>query len=78
MDFQMGGIDHQLLWLTAFSDQSGQNPVEHTKPAPANEAITDRLVRTIYLQRITLPRPIVQNKDDAAYNQPVIDAWQTM
>jgi hypothetical protein len=46
--FQMGGVDHQLLGIAEFSGQFGQNPVEYAEPAPADEAIVDRLVRTIF------------------------------
>ncbi len=48
MGFKMGGVDHQLIRLTAFRDQLGQNPIEYAEPAPADEAIIEgRSVRNL-------------------------------
>jgi hypothetical protein len=47
MGFQMGSIDHQLIRLAALGGQFSQDPIEDAEPAPADEAIIDRLVRTI-------------------------------
>jgi len=52
MRLEVGGVDHQPRRLGAFARQFGEYPVEHAKPAPADEAVVDRLVRTVGLRRI--------------------------
>jgi hypothetical protein len=71
MGFQMCSIDHQLLRLAAFGSQLSQNPIEYAEPAPADEAVIDRLVRTILSWHIAPSQPIAQNENDAAQNQPI-------
>ena len=74
MGFQMGGVDHQLLGLAPLGDQFCHNPVEHAEPAPAGEAIVDRLVRTVFPGRVPPSQSIAQDKDYAAQDQPIINA----
>ena len=47
MGLEVGGIDHQPVGFAALGRQRGEDPVEDAKAAPADEAIIDRLVRTI-------------------------------
>src|ERR1700712_2380157 len=78
MRFQMGGVDHQLIRLAAFGAQLRQDPVEYPKPAPADEAIIDRLVGTIVFRRVAPAQSIADDEDDPADDTPVIDARHTM
>jgi hypothetical protein len=48
MRFQMGGVDHPLIGLAAFCRQFGEYPVEYAEAAPADEAVVDRLVGTVF------------------------------
>jgi hypothetical protein len=52
MRLEVGGVDHQPVRLGAFACQFGEDPVEHTQPAPADEAVVDRLVRAVGVRRI--------------------------
>jgi hypothetical protein len=47
MGFEMRGIDHQSVGLAGFACKRFENPVEDAKPAPANEAVIERLVRAV-------------------------------
>jgi hypothetical protein len=59
----MGGVDHQLLRLAAFSRQFGQNPVEHApslkgaKQSDAYDAIVEeKTYETPTIAIATLPK----------------------
>jgi hypothetical protein len=52
MRLQGRGVDHDPLRLAALLGQRGEDLVEHAQPAPADEAIVDRLVRAILLGRV--------------------------
>jgi hypothetical protein len=43
MCLQVRRIDHELIRFAAFRSQHGEYPVEHTKAAPLEEAVVDRL-----------------------------------
>jgi len=74
----MGRIDHQLLGPSAFCRKLGEDPVEHSQPAPAHEAVVDRLVWAIVLGRIAPPKPVPDHEDDPADHPPVIDPGNPM
>jgi hypothetical protein len=48
----MRGIDHDALRLRPLRSQAGEYSVERAGPAPADEAVVERLVRTIALERV--------------------------
>jgi hypothetical protein len=69
----MGRIDHQLIRLACLGRQCCEDFVEHAQPAPADEAVVDRLGRTIVRRRITPPQAVADHEDDAADDPAVID-----
>jgi hypothetical protein len=78
MGFEIGGVDHQPTRLTSLARHLGENLVEHAKTAPAHESVVDDLVRTIATWSITLAKPIADDKDDPADDQPIIHPWNAM
>ena len=78
MCFQVGGIDHDPVRLSCLSSQFDKDTIEHTKAAPADEAVVDRLVRSVSSRRITPPQAVPDHEDDRRHNQPVIDPGNTM
>jgi hypothetical protein len=52
MRLEVRGIDHQPVRGVAARRQFGEDPVEHTEPAPAGEAVVDRLVRLAGRRRV--------------------------
>jgi hypothetical protein len=50
-------VDHQLVGLASLARQRRKDAVEPAEPAPADEAIVDRLMRAIILGRIRQRRP---------------------
>ena len=69
----MGRVDHQLVGLAALGRQRGEYPVEYAEPAPPDEAIIDRLVRTIVLGRVAPAQAVPDDEDDPADHPSVID-----
>src|SRR6516164_6094214 len=69
----MGGVDHDALWLWPFAGKRRENPVKHAAPAPADEAVVERLVRAIAGRRILPLQAVLDHIDDAADNPPVVD-----
>lgn len=78
MSLQVGGVDHQCIGLAALGRQSGEDLVEHPKPAPADEAIVDRLVRAIVLGRVAPSQAVSDHKDDPADHPAVVDPRNPM
>jgi len=64
MSLQIGRIYHQLIGLAALRCQRRENLVEHTEPAPTDEAVVDRLGRStdpFATQGAVYRRPIDSN-----------------
>lgn len=78
MRLEMGGVDHQLVGLTALGRQLGEDPVEHAQTAPADGPIVDRLVWAVTGRRITPAQSVPDHEDDAAHDPPVIDPRNAM
>lgn len=78
MCLEMGGIDHQLIWLAALGRQLGKDPVEHAQAAPTDKAFVDRLVRAVTGRRVTPAQPVPDHEDDAIDDPPVIDPWNAV
>ena len=67
----MRRIDHDPLRLRPVLAERHENRVEHTQPAPAHEAVIQRLVRTVYAGYLQLPRWGIPLKQAA--HEPLID-----
>lgn len=63
----MRGIDHQLIRL-----------VEHAQPAPADEPLVDRLVRTTLARCIPPAQPVRDHEGDPADDPTIIDPRHSM
>ena len=50
-------------------------PGLHPQPAPADEAIVDRLVRTIVVRRIAPAQTVADHENNPRDHPPVIDPW---
>lgn len=73
MCLEMGGIDHQLIWLPALGGELGEDAVEHAHAAPADEPIVERLGWPILGGSIAPAQAIADHEDDTADNPRVID-----
>src|SRR3546814_5322409 len=69
----LGRIDHQLIRLTALCRKAREDLVEYTQPAPADEAVVDRLWWTVFRRRIAPPQAVPDHEDDTADDPAVID-----
>ncbi|KQV33404.1 hypothetical protein ASE37_17660 [Rhizobium sp. Root268] len=74
----MCGVDHDALGPGTFTGQCREDAVEHTKAAPANEAVVKRLVRPLILGCILLLKAILDDIDDAADETAIINSGNTM
>ena len=78
MSLEVRGVDHELIGLAALGGELGKDPVEHAQAAPADEAVVDRLMRTIGGRRITPAQPVPDHEDDTADDPPIIDPRNAM
>jgi len=78
MGLQVGDIDHQLIGLAALGREACKDAVEHAKPAPADEAVVDGLVRAVGLRRIAPAQPVADHEDNAADYALVVHARNTV
>src|SRR5471030_2264439 len=78
MRLQMSGVDHDPLRLTAFAHQLGEDVVEHAQPAPADEAVVDRLVRAVIPGRVAPAKSVLDYKDDGADDPAVVNPRDPM
>jgi hypothetical protein len=62
----MRRIDHQLVGFATLGRECCEDPVEHAKSAPPDEAVVDRFGRTIVSGRITPPQAVPDDKNDTA------------
>jgi secreted protein with Ig-like and vWFA domain len=53
--------------------QRREDPVEHAEPTPADEAVVDRLVRTLGSRRVAPAQAVADHENDPAHDPPVID-----
>jgi hypothetical protein len=65
-------VTHQPIRLAALGRQRRENPVERAQPAPADEAVVDRLVGTVVFRRIASPQTVADHQDDPADHPPVV------
>jgi hypothetical protein len=73
MRFEVRRIDHQPVGLAALARQRREDPVEHAHPAPADEAVVDRLVRPVLARRIAPAQAVANDEHDPRDHPPVID-----
>ena len=62
MRLEMCRIDHQPVCAVAAGRQRDEDPVEHAKPAPTDEAIIDRLGWPVRRRRVAPPQAIADDK----------------
>ena len=74
----MGRVNHQLIRLSPSGRQGGEDPAEHTHPAPPNKAVVDVLVRAILTRRITPAKTVADDEDNRADNPTVIHTGHAM
>ncbi len=68
---QMGRVDHEFRRLGAALCRLDEDAPEHAQPAPADEALADRLVRPVAWRNVAPPQAIADDEDDAADDPPV-------
>ena len=73
MSLQVCRVDHHTLGLGALARKSREDLVEHAEPAPADEAIVERLVRAVRLRGVLPLQPIADHVHDPAHHAPVVD-----
>ena len=74
----MCGVDHDALGLRPFASQPGEDAVEDPHPAPADEAVVERLVRAVAFRRVFPLKTVLDDVDDAAHHAAIINPWHAM
>lgn len=75
MGLQGSDVDHDALGFRPFASQPGEDAVEHHHPAPADEAVVQRLVRTVVLGRILPLQAVLDDIANPAHRAPVVNTW---
>jgi hypothetical protein len=65
---EVGGVDHDPVGLARLAGEFGEDAVEHPKPAPADEAVVDGLVRTVIPGRVAPHQPVLDEVDDTRHH----------
>ena len=73
MRFEVRCVDHEALGLGPFTGECREDPVEDAEAAPTDEAVVERLVRSIILMRIFLLQAKLEDSDNAADETAIID-----
>ena len=73
MGLEMGRVDHHRVGRAAVGCQGGEDPVEHPDPAPADEAVVERLRRPVDGGRVPPHQPAPDDMDNAADHPAVIN-----
>jgi hypothetical protein len=74
----MGSVDHDPLRFSGLACQLGEDAVENTQAAPADEPVLDRLVRAVSLGCISPHQPMLDDVDNPRDNPPIIDSRYPM
>jgi len=74
---QMRCINHHRVHCLARACQRGEDAIEDANPAPANEAIVERLRRPVDGRGIPPSQPTPDDMNDAADDPTVIDPRHT-
>ena len=64
----MRGVDHDALGFWAAARERFEDAVEDAEPAPADEAVVERLMRAIAERRVLPLQAVADHIDDAADN----------
>lgn len=56
--------DHDPFGVTGGTSEFGEDAIEHAQAAPGDEAVVDRLVRTISLGCVAPHQPMLDDVDD--------------
>jgi hypothetical protein len=71
-------VDHQALGRTGLGGERSEDAVEDVQPAPADEAIVERLVGALGRRRVAPLKAMANDIDDAADYTAIIHAWHTV
>ena len=61
--------------LAALRCEAGEDHLEHSQPAPADETVLDRLVWAIILGRVAPAQTVADHEDAPADRSPIINSW---
>ena len=78
MGLEVSGVYHQRAIKGRLVCQLGEDPAENTEPAPPDEPIVQRLVRTIFRGSILSLKSMFDNVKNAADDVPVIGTGDTV
>ena len=78
MRLEMVRVDHRLVGLAAFGRKSREDLVEYAKPAPPDEAVIDRLGRSIVSGHNAPPQAIPDHEDNTTDDPTIIDPWHAV
>jgi len=78
MCLQMRRVDHDAFRPGALAREGGEDAIEDAQPAPADEAVVQRLVRPVGFGRILPLQTIADHVNNAADDPSIIDPRHAM
>lgn len=72
MGLQMRGVDHQAVRGACWPRQFAEDRIEHSRAAPADEAVVQRVVRSIAFGRIFPLKAVPNDRDDSTDHPQII------
>ena len=75
--FEMRRVDHDGVSRLAPAGQGGEDPVEDADPAPADEAVVERLRRSVDAWRVPPHQPAPDDMNNPRNHPPVINPRHT-
>lgn len=78
MGRQMRGVDHQAVRWTLYPRQFAKDRIENPRPAPAYEAVVQRLVRPLGRRRVFPVKTVPNDRDDPADHPQIIHPRNTV
>ena len=78
MGFEISGVDHDRRLFAVVSGQTDHHLRKDAFVAPPLPTVVERLMRAIFLGRISPPQAIAIDEDNPAQNASIIDTWLAM
>ena len=69
----MHAVDHQPLRNACLLEQGGEDPIEHPKAAPPDEAVVEGLVGTVTQRGILSLQAVADHVHDAADDTTIVN-----
>ncbi len=78
MRLEVGGVDHDLLGISATFGKFNEDAAENAHLAPADEPVVDCLVWPVAWRNVAPPQPVADQEDDPTDHPAIIHPGDAM